>query len=369
MLPDFQCLQWYLYMADNRTIEHAKILVNYSTQVKRGDYVVIQTDGEAVALIRELAAEIAKKGAYISVMNEDPSVTRAYLMNADDQTLETLPKQSKSAVENLDVYIEILASSNTQEMSDVPPSKMKARAKSRTELFPIMFSKRWNVTLHPTQALAQEAGKSFESYCDFVYDATLRDWPKMALEMKVLADKMAATKKVRLVGKETDISFSIEGRKSKVDDARVNLPGGEVYTSPVDETVNGKVYYDIPINYLGREVRGVRLLYKNGEVVEHSAELGNELLGELLSTDPGARRLGELGIGMNRGIKEFSKSILFDEKMGDTIHMAVGHSFDEVGGTNKSGIHIDMIKSMKEEGIIYFDDVPVYKEGSFVWES
>ncbi len=271
-------------------------------------------------------------------------------------------------MEGLDAIIQIIATSNTQELGDVPPAKMKAFSKSNTDLFPIIMSKRWNITLHPTHALAQEARKSYESYCDFVYNATLRDWGKMAQEMQVLSEKMAKSKKVRLVGKETDISFSIEGRKPIVDDGKRNLPGGEVFTSPVEESVNGKVHFDLPINLLGQEIKGVRLVFKNGEIVDHSAELGGPLLDQLLSTDEGAKRIGELGIGMNRSINESTKSILFDEKMGDTIHMAVGHAFEECGGKNVSGIHIDMIKSMKDGGVIYFDESPIYKDGKFVWE-
>ncbi len=190
----------------------------------------------------------------------------------------------------------------------------------------------------------------------------------MASEMKVLSDKMATAKRVRLLGKETDITFSLEGRKPLVDEGKHNLPGGEVFTSPVEESVNGKVYFDLPLNYLGREIRGIRLLCKNGEIVEHSAEVGGSFLDQLFQADEGARRLGELGIGMNRGINEATRNTLFDEKMGDTIHMAVGFGFKEAGGKNASGIHIDMIKSMKDEGAIYFDESPIYKDGKFDWE-
>lgn len=356
-------------MADQRVTEHAKIIVNYSCDIRRGDYVVVTANGiEALPLIREIAAELGKKGAHYTVVLRENSINRSYLMNADEETLSTLPRQVKSQMEGLDAFIQIIATSNTQELTDVPPLKLKANSKSMVELFPIIITKRLNVTLHPTPALAQEARKSYESYCDFVYKATLRDWQQMAKEMQVLSDKMAVAKKARLVGKETDISFSLEGRKPLVDAGKANLPGGEVFTSPVEESVNGKVYFDLPLNYLGQEIRGVRLFYKNGEIVEHSAEVGGALLDQLFSTDDGAKRLGELGIGMNRRINEATRNTLFDEKMGDTIHMAVGFGFKEAGGKNVSGIHIDMIKRMKEEGAIYFDESPIYKDGKFVWE-
>jgi aminopeptidase len=356
-------------LSDQRVSEHAKIVVNYSCEIKQGDYVLIAPTGvEALPLVREIVAEIGRKGAFYSVVLLDNSINRSYLLNANEETLSVLPKQMKAQMEGMDALIQIICTSNTQELSDVPPSKLKANQKSAAELFPIILSKRWNITLHPSLALAQEASKSYEAYCDFVYKATLRDWKKMAQEMNVLSEKMSRARKARLVGKETDISFSIEGRKPIIDEGKHNLPGGEVFTSPAEESVNGKVYFDLPLNYLGQELRGVRLVYRNGLVVEHSAEVGGPLLDQLFATDEGARRLGELGIGMNRGINEPSKNTLFDEKMGDTIHMAVGFGFEEAGGKNKSGIHIDMIKSMKEEGAIYFDDSPIYKDGKFAWE-
>jgi aminopeptidase len=356
-------------MTDGRVAEQAKIIANYSCEIKPHDYVVMAISGaEGLPLVRELAGEIGRKGAHYRVVLQDLSIDRAYLIAADDETLSDLPSQIKSEFEALDVYIRIIASSNTQEMSDVPPSKVKANSKSMMNLYPIILKKRWNITLHPTPALAQEAKKSYESYCDFVYKAILRNWNRFGQEMRVLADKMGKAKRVRIIGKETDISFSIEGRKAIVDDAKVNLPGGEVFTSPVEDSVNGRVYFDLPFNYMGQEIKSVRLVYKNGQIVEHTAELGGQLLDQLFSSDEGARRLGELGIGMNRGINEPSKNVLFDEKMGDTIHMAVGFGFEEAGGRNKSAIHIDMIKSMKEEGAIYFDEYPIYKEGRFDWE-
>ncbi|MCL4519350.1 MAG: aminopeptidase [Thaumarchaeota archaeon] len=355
-------------MSDPRPAEHAKIIVNHSCKVKKGDFVLIVASSEANELIREIVSQIGILGAHYIVMSNESSFGRAYTLSADDETLSTLPSQMHNLVRDSDVLIQIIASSNSQEMSDVPPRKMQLVSRAQGPVTSMIQSKRWNITLHPTRALAQDAKMSFESYTDFVYSATLRDWPKMVSEMNVLYDKLVSSRRVRIVGKETDISFSIEGRKPIVDGGEKNLPGGEVFVSPVDSTVNGKVYFDLPIIFNSREIRGARLSFKNGVVVESSAEEGQEFLREMLAADEGARRLGELGIGMNRGINRFTKNILFDEKMGDTIHMAVGLSFEESGGTNKSAIHIDMIKRMKEEGTIYFDDSPIYSNGKFAWE-
>lgn len=355
-------------MPDPRVAEHAKIVVNYSCAVKKNDFVVILASAEAADLITEMAAQLGKIGAHYIVLNNDPSFNRAYTLAASDETLSVLPSQVLNLVKESDVLINIFSFSNSQELSDVSPHKMQTVARAQAPLSPIVLSKRWNITLHPTKALAQDAKMSFEAYSDFVYSATLQDWSKKVAEMRVLYDKMIASKRVHIVGKDTDISFSIEGRKPIIDGGEKNLPGGEVFVSPIDSTVNGRVYFDLPIIYAGHEIKGARLVFKNGEAVEFSAEEGSDLLKEMLAADEGAKRLGELGIGMNRGINKFTKNILFDEKMGDTIHMAVGQSFEESGGINKSAIHIDMIKNMKEGGTVYFDDAPIYSSGKFAWE-
>ena len=356
-------------MNDPRILQHAKVLVEHSCKVKRGDFVLILATPEAHDLVVAIAGELGRLGAQFLVLDRDTEVLRAYMVAADDQTLSTLPKQTLSVFEQADCIINLtIASPNSQELSDVTPHKLQLRARSMKPTSDAVMTKRWNITQHPTRAQAQEAKMSFEAYCDFVYSATLRDWAKMVAEMQVLYDRMAAAKQVHIMGMETDITFSVDGRKPIIDGGEKNLPGGEVFISPVDSSVDGKVYFDLPINYQGREVSGARLTFKNGEVVDSAAEEGQETLREMLASDDGARRLGELGIGMNRGINRFTKNILFDEKMGDTIHMAVGASFEESGGTNKSAIHIDMIKSMKKGGTIYFDGAPIYKDGKFEWE-
>ncbi|MGA2664772.1 MAG: aminopeptidase [Nitrososphaerales archaeon] len=353
---------------DPRTVEHAKILVEYSCKVGRGEAVLVMANAEAIPLAREIAREVGRVGGDFYCMLQDDSIERAYLLAADDETIQREPEPMRRLIEACDAFIQIRSDSNTKEMGDVPPKKMKLFSRAVGTLTPLVGKKRWNVTLHPTASLAQEAGRSLEAYTDFVYGATLVDWPEMARRMQTLADRMGATRSVRITGKETDIVLSIEGRRPIVDSGEHNLPGGEVFTSPLEDSANGTVYFDKPIIHLGNVVSGVRLTYENGLIVDHRAEEGGDYLDSLLETDAGSKRMGELGIGMNRGIRDFSRNILFDEKMGDTIHMAVGLGFPEAGGTNVSGIHIDMIKGMKAEGAILFDDEPVYSNGRFVWE-
>lgn len=357
-------------MADPRVAEHARILVNYSCKIKRNDFVVISANSESHELVVALATELGRVGAQFLVVDSDDRVSRAYALSADDETLSALPPQLVNLFKEVDVYIDVgsLSSPNTQEMSDVPTQKLQLSARARGPLAQVMGGKRWNLTLHPTRALAQEAKMSYDAYCDFVYSAILRDWLKFESEMQVLADKMRLAKKVRVVGKGTDITLSVEGRRPKVSAGDHNMPSGEVFVSPVDTDVEGEVYFDLPVLYLGHEIKGARLKFRDGVVVESRADEGEEFLKGMLEVDDGAKRLGELGIGMNRGIDRFTRNTLLDEKMGDTIHMAVGRAYEETGGTNRSAIHIDMIKSMKEGGAIHFDGVPVYEKGKFVWE-
>ena len=357
-------------MTDPRVVEHARIIVNYSCRVMRNDFVIIHSTPEARDLVVAIASELGKAGAQYVVIDTDAQYLRSYALTADEETLSTVPTQLLNLFNDADVIINVgsLSSSNTQEMSDVPPQKLQVLAGSMGPLGEVMMSKRWNLTLHPTKALAQEAKMSYEAYCDFVYSAILRDWPRFESEMRILSDKMAMTKKVRIVGKDTDITLSIDGRRPKVSAGDHNMPSGEVFVSPVETEVNGQVYFDLPIIYLGQEIKDARLVLRNGVVVESSAEEGEEILKAMLQIDEGAKRVGELGIGMNKGINRFTRNILFDEKMRDTIHMAVGSAYEETGGTNKSAIHIDMIKNMKDGGTMYFDGVPVYENGKFVWE-
>lgn len=357
-------------MVDPRVLEHAKILVNYSCKVKQNDFVIISATPEAHELVVALASELGKVGARYVIIDTDDQVNRAYIQAADDETLSSFPHQLLRLFREADVYINVgtLSSSNTQEMSDVPPQKLQVVARSMGPLSDAMAGKRWNLTLHPTKALAQDAKMSYEEYCDFVYSAIIKDWTKFESEMKVLSERMERAKKVRIVGANTDISLSVEGRHPKVSAGDHNMPSGEVFVSPVDTEVEGDIYFDLPMIYQGHEIKGAKLSFHSGLVVESKAEEGAEFLKEMLEVDEGARRLGELGVGMNRGINRCTRNVLFDEKMGDTIHMAVGRAYAETGGTNKSAIHIDMIKSMKEGGTIYFDDETIYEEGKFVWE-
>ncbi|HSL85475.1 MAG TPA: aminopeptidase, partial [Bacteroidales bacterium] len=236
-------------------------------------------------------------------------------------------------------------------------------------------SLRWCGTQFPAYGDAQEAGMSLEEYEDFVYGAGLLDledpvaeWKRISREQDRWIAYLNTKKTIRIVSGETDVTASVDGRKWINCDGKVNFPDGEIFTSPVEDSVEGNVYFEFPLIYSGKEIQGIRLKIEKGRIVEASAEKGEELLLTILDTDEGARTFGELAIGTNYGIKNITKNILFDEKIGGTFHMAIGDSFPEAGGENKSVIHWDMIGELRKEGKIYADGELFHERGQFINE-
>ncbi len=209
---------------------------------------------------------------------------------------------------------------------------------------------------------------SLPDYQTFVYNATLRDWENEAQLMRKLRDKLQKSTTIQYIGTETNLKASTKGRLWIASEGTNNMPSGEVFTSPDEKSVNGHIYFDIPFLYAANEIQGVRLVFKEGKVVEYSSEKGQEALDALLNVDEGARYLGEMAIGTNRGIQKYTLNMLFDEKIGDTIHCALGNAYPECKGTNKSAVHVDMIKTMKKDGKILAGDFVIYEQGKYFWE-
>jgi aminopeptidase len=269
-------------------------------------------------------------------------------------------------------------SRNATAEADVPAEKAQAASRASQPVRERMLATDWVKTVHPTRAYAQQAGMAYEAYREFVYDAVLRDWESLAEEMARLKALLDEASEVRIVKEDdgTDVTMSVENRTAINSAASVaygshNLPSGEVFTAPEDP--EGEVYFDVPMTLESRRVRGVRLVFEDGEVVDFSAETGEDALAEVLDTDEGARRLGELGIGMNRGVDRFTDNVLFDEKMGGTVHLAVGRAYKNClpeGETgNESAVHEDLITDMTSEGTrMEFDGQVVQRNGLFRWE-
>ena len=354
---------------DDRIREHAEILCDWSTDVSAEDNVVITATPEADDLVTALQSELGDRGAEVVTLYSSDEHGRAWLKSHDGDFRE--PSHQKALYEETDAMIRIRGERNLRAMSDVDGETLAARSRAVEPVREVALSKRWCLTQHPTDAHAQEAGMSLAEYRDFVYDATLRDWEAVHDEQEELRERLEAAKEVEVTGPETEVTMSVDGMHAVNSAGEHNMPSGEVFTAPVVDSVEGEVHFDKPLIHQGREIEGVRVTFEEGVVTEHSAERNEEALDDLLDTDEGARRLGELGIGTNRQIDRFTKNMLFDEKMGETVHMALGRAYDDNVGEdreqNESAVHVDMITDVSE-GQILFDGEVVQDGGRFVWE-
>ncbi len=352
---------------DSRIIEHARILVEWSTNIQKGDMVIIRSSPLAHDLVVALAKKIAEKGARaISIMDSE-EVTKAFFDGASEETLQLEPRHQKALIEECDVYIAIRSPMNTKALANIEPAKMTVAAKTMRDITNIRLSKRWSLTVHPCPSLAQQAGMSMEEYKDFVYGATLIDWEKASENMYRMKERLENHDDVRFTGPETNLYAKTEGRIWIASDGKHNMPSGEVFTAPVEDTVEGHIYFDIPFMQRGKVIEGVGLQFEKGEVIDFSAEKEEATLKEIIETDDGSRYLGEMAIGTNRGIKQYTLNMLFDEKIGDTIHCALGNAYKDCNGTNESAVHVDMIKSM-DEGEVTAGDEVIYSRGKYFWE-
>jgi len=357
---------------DPRIREHAEIIVEHSTDVQAGDNVVISTPAEASDLAVALHEAVGDRGASPVNLAADSRADRAYLRAVDADEIET-PTHTQALYEASDVLIRVRAEANATETSDVDPETQAARSRAYKPVQEAALSRRWCLTQFPSKASAQLAQMSTEAYENFVWDAVNKDWDAQRDHQQRMVEILDPASEVRIKsGDTTDVTMRLDGMKTLNDYGEKNLPGGEVFTAPVPDSVEGEVLFDMPLYHQGREITGAHLVFESGAVVEHAADKNESHLTEVLDTDDGARYLGELGIGMNRDIDRFTYNMLFDEKMGDTVHMAIGRAYDECVGdeqeANQSAVHVDMIVDMAEESFIEVDGTVVQRNGKFRFE-
>ena len=366
-------------MRDQRADNLASILVRYSTRVEKGDVCVIQSTTGAEPLVQAVYEEVLRVGGLPIMQLTTEGASAAFYELASPEQLDWVPPTAAWTAENADVRIAILADANTRELSQSDPKKQARTQKARKPLMETSMKRsaegayRWALTLFPTHAYASEAGMSLAQYEDFYYRACLATdsepvtaWQRQSDEVRRLADWMQGKEEVRIEAPGTDIRLGVEGRNWIPCVGDRNMPDGEFFTGPVEDAVDGEVAFSFPATYAGREVSGVRFRFEGGRVVDAAAEQGEEFLIEMLDTDDGARRLGELGVGTNYGIATGTKEILLDEKMGGTVHMAVGMSYPESGGSNDSAIHWDMVCDLRRGGSITADGTEIQRDGRFV---
>jgi aminopeptidase len=359
---------------DERVRDHAETLVDWSAGIEAGDDVVVRVGEGAHDLAVAVAAALGERGANLVSVYDSDELRRAYLRGHDGE-FETDPEYELSLYRQADSVLSLAGTRNTAAGADVPGERESRYGRARQDIREARLDTDWVSTVHPTRALAQQAGMSFEAYREFVYDATLRDWQALADEMDRLKEVLDEGSEVRIVNDGTDLTLVIDGRTAVNSAASVaydshNLPSGEVFTAPADAA--GVVTFDVPMTVRGRDVRDVKLTLKDGVVVDWTAREGEDAITEVIETDGGSRRFGELGVGMNRGIDRPTGRILFDEKMAGTVHLALGRAYDaclpdgETG--NQSAVHVDLIADMGEGSRIEVDGDVLQRDGLFRWE-
>ncbi|MFB6180043.1 MAG: aminopeptidase [Halorientalis sp.] len=360
---------------DPRIREHAQILAD-AIDLDTGDDLIIKSEPAADDLVVALYELAGDRGANPLAIrtNRSGRAIRGYLQAADQANVDfETPAHEQALVDAADCHVVIRANENVTETSDVDSDVNSAYDKAHSPILDERLSDRWTLTQHPTPSNAQLAEMSTEAYENFVYDAVLKDWDEQRAFQEHMVDILNEGEEVRIVsGDTTDVTMSIEGNVALNDTNTHNIPGGEVFTAPIPESVEGEVLFDKPVYQNGKEVIDAHLVFEDGTVVDHSASKNEETLTSILETDPGARRLGELGIGMNRDIDRFTYNMLFDEKMGDTVHMAVGRAYEanvgEDNEQNQSAQHVDMIVDMSEDSRIEVDGEVVQRDGTFRFE-
>ena len=360
---------------DPRIREHAQVLAD-AIDLSEGDNLVVKSEPVADDLVVAIFEVAGDRGANPLAVrtNRGGRATRGYLRAADEADVEfETPPHEQALVEAADCHIAIRANENVTELDDVDSEVNSAYQQAHSPILDERLTDRWTLTQHPTPANAQLAEMSTEAYENFVYDAILKDWDEQRAFQGNMVDILDDGEEVRIVsGETTDVTMSIAGNPAINDTNVHNIPGGEVFTAPAPDSVAGEVLFDKPVYRNGKEVIDAHLVFEDGTVVDHSASKNEAVLTSILDTDPGARRLGELGIGMNRDIDRFTYNMLFDEKMGDTVHMAVGRAYEDTVGEdneqNQSAQHVDMIVDMSDDSRIEVDGEAVQEDGVFAFE-
>ncbi|MFX0167928.1 MAG: aminopeptidase [Candidatus Hodarchaeota archaeon] len=364
-------------MVDERISKLAQLTVEYSLGVKKGDLVSISAPTFAEPLVLELAREILKAGGHPFTRAYFPRAQELFFKYAQDHHLDYVNPLNLDIINKVDSYIVVHSSDNRKALTNVDPAKQARSAKAHTELqkaFTARLKKGWYALLpYPSASLAQEGNMGTEEYEEFVYGACLVDkpnpiklWNEISKKQEKITKYLNTKNSVRFESNDVDLTAKVTGRKWVNADGHLNMPDGEIFTSPVEDSVEGTIRFSYPGIFMGKEVEDISMTFEKGVVTKATAEKGQDLLNQILEIDEGAKRLGEIAIGTNPGITKFTKNILFDEKLTGTIHCALGHGFEESGGKNESAIHWDLLADMTKGGKIFADDELFYKDGKFI---
>ncbi len=357
----------------------ARVLAGYCRPVQPEDYVLVNASTEAAPLVETLVAEILDRGGHPVPMIGLPNLTNVFVRHAHtDAQFDFIDPGTLTRYREADMIFSIIAPTNTKQFARVAPETMARFQKGRRPLSELYLKRcadddlRWNISAWPTEAGAQEAGMSLHDYTEFMYRACglhhedpVAYWSGLRDKQARLVEWLAGKQHAEIKGPGVDLTFAFGGRKWINSHGVRNFPDGEIFTAPIEDSMNGRIAFSFPTNYMGRRVEGVELTIQDGVVTEAHAAKDEAFLLSQLDTDEGARRIGEFAIGTNYGIQEFTGETLFDEKIGGTIHMALGEGIAKAGGVNKSTIHWDIVHDMQQGGEIWIDGTLFYKDGKF----
>jgi len=366
-------------MKDPRLQKLANLLVDYSVQLKPRDVVAINGEAIAAPLIREVYRAALRRGAFVICDVVLDSIAEIFYAEAEKEQLQWLSPFALHKVRHIDASIGIWADENTKGLSNVDPKRLATASAARKPISKLFMDRaaagklRWVGTQWPCHASAQDAEMSLEEYEDFVFNAghlddadPIKTWQRISKQQQALTDFLNRRRSIRIVAEDTDLTFSLKGRKWVNCDGRMNFPDGEVFTGPVEDSVEGHVKFSFPAVHGGREVDGVRLTFEKGKVAKSEAAKGQDFLRAMIAMDKGSCYLGESAFGTNYNVKRYTKNTLFDEKIGGTIHLALGAGYPETGNKNSSGLHWDMVCDLRNGGEIYADGELIQKNGRFL---
>ena len=366
-------------MPDTRLQHMAQVLVRYSLGIKKGDRLAIETGPIAAPLVREVVREALRAGAYPETFVALPGVQEIILKEGSDEQLSYIPAARRMVIEEYETRLQLFSQDNTRALSGVDPARMAVAQKSARDLLHTSLQRtaegsvRWCIAMFPTNAYAQDADMSLSDFEDFVYRACFLDdedpvarWQELSKQQERYVQWLRGKHAVHVRGQDTDLTLSIDGRTFINSDGHFNFPDGEFFTGPVEDSATGYIRYSFPASISGRSVEDVRLRFENGVVVEARAAQGQDFLDKMLAMDEGARRLGEFAFGNNPNIDRSIKNVLFDEKIGGTVHLALGASIPETGGVNQSALHWDMVCDLRRGSEIRVDGELFCKDGKFV---
>jgi len=366
-------------MIDTRLRTYADILLRHSLSLKKNDLFVITGSYLAAPLIKEVYQQAVKIGAHPFTHLGIDGLTEAYYKYATPTQLNYVSPIDKFEIEHIDARLVILSPENTRNMTNIDPKKQAIRSAAYQQIQRIFLERaakkklRWCITQYPTQASAQDAEMSLTEYEDFIFDAAhvhaknpIKHWESVHKEQEKIRKLLSTKKKLRVLAKDTDLQVSVAGRTWINCAGKENFPDGEVFTGPIENSAEGYISYSFPGSHGGIEVNDIQLFFQKGIVVKATASKGEKFLRSMLAMDPGAKKLGEFAFGTNYGVKMYTKNTLFDEKIGGTIHLAVGAGYPETRSRNKSGLHWDMVCDLRKHGEVYADEELIYKNGRFL---